>query len=57
MTDKLLLTPDEAAQVRNITRSEVYELLNRRQLASVKTGSCRRIPIEAVRVYVARLAS
>ena len=37
-------------------RSKVYELLAARQLASVKTGNCRRIPGEAMRAYVAGLA-
>ena len=32
--DKLLLTPDEAAQVLGIGRSKVYELLASRQLGT-----------------------
>jgi excisionase family DNA binding protein len=53
--DKLLLTPDEAAQVLGIGRSKVYELLGARQLASVKIGTCRRIPADALRAYVLTL--
>ena len=50
--DKLLLTPEEAAEVLGIGRSKVYELLAARQLASVKIGTCRRIPADALRAYV-----
>jgi excisionase family DNA binding protein len=53
--DKLLLTPDEAAQVLGIGRSKVYELLASRQLGSVKIGSCRRISADALRAYVLTL--
>ena len=53
--DKLLLTADEAAQVLGIGRSKVYELLASRQLASVKIGTCRRIPADALRAYVLTL--
>ena len=53
--DKLLLTPHEAAQVLGIGRSKVYELLSSRQLTSVKIGTCRRIPADALRAYVMTL--
>jgi excisionase family DNA binding protein len=53
--DKLLLTADEAAQVLGIGRSKVYELLASRQLGSVKIGSCRRIPADALQAYVLTL--
>ena len=53
--DKLLLTSDEAAQVLGIGRSKVYELLASRQLGSVKIGTCRRIPADALRAYVLTL--
>jgi excisionase family DNA binding protein len=54
--DKVLLTPEEAAQALSIGRSKVYELLRAGALASVRIGASRRIPVEAVRAYVAALA-
>jgi len=53
--DKLLLTPDEAAHVLGIGRSKVFELLASHQLGSVKIGTCRRIPADALRAYVLTL--
>jgi excisionase family DNA binding protein len=49
--DKLLLTPVEAATVLGIGRSKLYELLQSGQLASVRIGTCRRIPAEAVHSF------
>jgi excisionase family DNA binding protein len=54
--DKVLLTPEEAAQALSIGRSKVYELLRAGALASVRIGASRRIPVEAVGAYVAALA-
>ncbi len=53
--DKLLLTAEEAAQVLGIGRTKVYELLAAGRLASVKIGTCRRVPADALRLYVASL--
>lgn len=50
--EKLLLTPEEAAEALGIGRSKVYELIATRQMMSIKIGACRRIPAEAVRMYV-----
>jgi excisionase family DNA binding protein len=52
--DKLLLTPLEAARTLGIGRSKLYELLASGNLASVHIGSCRRVPLEALRDYVAQ---
>lgn len=53
--DKLLLTPTEAAGVLGIGRSKVYELLQSGALASVRIGSCRRIPADVVHRFVTDL--
>jgi excisionase family DNA binding protein len=53
--DKLLLTPEETADVLGIGRSTVYDLMRLRLLPSVKIGRARRVPAEAVRSYVERL--
>ncbi len=55
--DKLLLTPTEAAAVLGIGRSKVYELLQSGQLHSVRIGTCRRIPAEALTALIATLRS
>lgn len=52
---KLLLTVRETADVLGISRSKVYELINRRELRSVHIDGCRRIPAAAVEDYVAQL--
>lgn len=53
--EKLLLTPDDAAHVLSIGRSKLYELLATGALRSVRIGTSRRIPLEALAAYVARL--
>ena len=53
--EKLLLTPEEAAEALGIGRSKVYELMATRRLASVKIGSSRRIPVDALEEFVAAL--
>jgi excisionase family DNA binding protein len=53
--DKLLLTPTEAAAALGIGRSKVYELLQTGQLRSVRIGTCRRIPADALQTLVAAL--
>src|SRR5688572_18298516 len=52
---KVLITVEEAARRLSIGRSHVYELLQRQQLASVKLGKSRRIPLTALDEFVSRL--
>lgn len=52
---KLLLTPEETAQVLGIGRTKVYELILTGVLESVKIGNCRRVPADAVSEFVASL--
>jgi excisionase family DNA binding protein len=53
----LLWSPGEAATVLGISRATVYELLARRELASLKVGSRRLIPDEECRRFIkAKLA-
>ena len=54
--EKILLTPEEAAEALNISRSKLYELLQAQALRSVKIGKARRIPTEAIHQYVASLS-
>ena len=50
--ERLLLSPEEAAEVLGVGRSRVYDLMRRRELASVRIGKSRRVPVAAVRAYV-----
>ncbi len=53
--EKLLLKPEEAAEILSIGRSKVSELIGTGELASVRIGACRRIPAEALSDFVAGL--
>jgi excisionase family DNA binding protein len=53
--DKLLLRPEEAAEVLSIGRSRLYELLGSGELASVRIGTSRRVPAQELVSYVERL--
>jgi excisionase family DNA binding protein len=51
---KVLLTIDEAAQALSIGRTLLYELLMHQQIASIKVGRARRVPMAAIDDYVNR---
>lgn len=53
--DKLLLKPEEAAEMLSIGRSKVYELIGTGELASVRIGTSRRVPTDALVEFVSRL--
>ncbi len=53
--DKLLLTPEEAAQTLGIGRTKLYELVASGTIASVKIGASRRIPAQALSQFVSSL--
>ncbi|MGH8926385.1 MAG: helix-turn-helix domain-containing protein [Acidimicrobiia bacterium] len=55
LVEKLLLKPEEAAEVLSIGRSKVYELIGTGELPSVRIGASRRIPAEAIVEFVNRL--
>ena len=55
MTDPILLTPTEAARALGIGRSKLYQLLQAGVLESVRIGTCRRIPAQALTALVDRL--
>jgi len=52
---RVLLRVEEAAEMLSIGRCRIFDLINSGELLSVKIGSSRRIPEQAVRDYVARL--
>jgi excisionase family DNA binding protein len=53
--DKLLLKPEEAAEMLSIGRSKVYELIGTGELVSVRIGTSRRIPADALAEFVREL--
>ncbi len=52
---RLLLTVPEAAEALAISRSKLYELLTAGLVRSVRIDGSRRVPVEALETYVARL--
>ena len=53
MHDKVLLRIDEAAAALGVGRSFLYSLVQRGEIASVKLGRARRIPVAALDRFVA----
>lgn len=55
--DQMLLTVKEAANVMNIGRTKVFDLIATGAIESVRIGGSRRIPVFAVEDFVAKLRS
>jgi excisionase family DNA binding protein len=53
--EKLLLTPEDAADLLSIGRSKVYELIGDGRLASVRIDASRRVPMSALLEFVESL--
>jgi excisionase family DNA binding protein len=53
----LAVRPEEAARRLSISRAHLYRLLQRGELASVRSGSVRLIPVEAIRDFLAKAAA
>jgi excisionase family DNA binding protein len=54
---KILLTVPEVAERLRLSRSKIYILMSRGDIASVNIDRARRIPDEALRDFIARLES
>jgi excisionase family DNA binding protein len=54
---RLLLKPEEAAEILAVGRTQLYALLASGQLQSVKIGRLRRVPLAACESYVLSLAA
>lgn len=52
-TDRLMLRPVEAADAIGVSRSKVYELIAAGQIPSVKLAGCVRVPVEALKQWIA----
>jgi excisionase family DNA binding protein len=53
--EKLLLTPEDAADLLSIGRSKLYELIGDGRLASVRIDNSRRVPMSALIEFVESL--
>lgn len=52
---RLMLTPEEAADVLAIGRTKVYQLIQNSELESVKIGRSRRVPADSLVEFVSHL--
>ena len=50
----LLYNPEQAADLLNVSRSAIYELMRSGELESIKIGRSRRIPASAISDFVER---
>jgi excisionase family DNA binding protein len=50
---KLLLTMEEAAQALGVGRTFLYTLVMKKEIASIKIGRARRIPVSALEQFIA----
>ena len=53
--EPLLYTIPEAAAVLRISRTKLYELLDSGDVESIHIGRSRKIPTEALRIYIDKL--
>jgi excisionase family DNA binding protein len=51
--EKILLRPSEAAEVIGVSRARAYELIAKGVIPSMRIGSSLRVPVEALRAWVA----
>jgi excisionase family DNA binding protein len=52
--DRLTLRPVEVGESLGIGRSKVYELLASGELPSIRVGGVVRVPVDALRAWIAR---
>jgi excisionase family DNA binding protein len=57
MPDRVLLTVEEAAQRIGIGKTKAYELVKSGALKSVLIGRLRRVHVDAINAYAARLVA
>lgn len=53
--ERMLLTAEEAAESLKVGRCKVYDLIRTGELASIKIGRLRRIPVDSVREFAHKL--
>jgi excisionase family DNA binding protein len=52
--EALLVTPAEAMRLLDVSNSTLYELMRSGQIASLNVRRARRIPLEALKAFIAR---
>ena len=52
--EPLLVRVEEAARILSLSRSTIYEMMDAGELPSVRYGAARRIPVAALRAWVAQ---
>jgi len=55
--DKLLLRPNEVAEMTGLGRSKTYELIAEGVIPSVKIGKCVRVPADRLREWIDQLVT
>jgi excisionase family DNA binding protein len=55
--EPLLVRLEEAVRILSLSRSTIYQMLDRDELPSVCRGTARRIPLAALRAWVERLTT
>ena len=55
--EKLLHSPEAAAALLDVGRSQIFELIARGEIESFKIGRLRKIPHDALTAYIERLRS
>jgi excisionase family DNA binding protein len=52
--NRLLLRPNEAAELLGVSRSRAYELIASGQVPSIRIGASVRVPVDALRTWIAQ---
>lgn len=50
--EPLLVTVTEAATILSLSRSTIYQMLDKQELPSIKHGTARRIPMFALKAWI-----
>jgi len=55
LPERILLTPEEAAETLRIGRTSLFGLIKSGEIESIRIGGMRRIPVEALNSYIERV--
>jgi excisionase family DNA binding protein len=53
----VFVKPVRAAKLLDMSKSKIYEMIQRKELPAVRLGGCLRVPIAAIEELVARARS
>ncbi len=53
-TERLAYRPAEVGEAIGVSRSKAYEMIAAREIPSVKVGGCVRVPVDALRGWIAQ---